>query len=222
MNHGISTLCNELGIELSISAMCISLPHMIEDIEVAIADGISSVHVDIVEPRWGPPAMSLRNIGDLKHAIGAPIDVHLMVSDSRQYIDEAFKYGANRIMIPHHHISAIYGPERGSYPSNVVPVFESSEAHEAMKWNSKLCLVMSVQPGDAGRPFEYDAIETVRGITSTDPKAKVFSDGSVSSKTGRSLYRAGSRGFVIGSSLMPERRYDRGSIMRFCEELGKE
>lgn len=222
MKADIPSRCDDLGIELSISAMCISLPHIIGDIKAAIDDGISSVHVDIIEPRWGPPAMSLRNVGDLKRAIQIPIDVHLMVADSSQYLDQALQNGADRVMIPHHHIAEIYGPDRDICPSNVVPVFESSEAAVAKTWKSDVSLVMSVQPGDAGRPFENDSIDTVRGIRASHPQGKVFSDGSVSPDTGRSLYCAGSRGFVVGSSLMPARRYDRDSIMRFCRKLEKE
>ena len=219
MEPNIGTECDDLGIQLSISLMCISLTHVQQDITSALADGIRSTHIDIVEPDWGSPAMSLRHIGDLRKTLDVSIDVHLMVSDPSKYIDQAFELGADRVMMPYQHTIDIYGPDMPSHPPNIVPVFESSAARSGIHYKPRQSLVMSVVPGDAGRPFRPDAIDTVEKIHEIAPQAPIISDGAVSPKTGRILYSAGATEFVIGSTLLPNRRYSRDSILQFCRAL---
>ncbi len=181
------------------------------ELEKVCTSGIDSVHMDIMDGifvpniSFGPSIVkSLRSFTNLE------FDVHLMLLDPINYIEDFAKSGADNITF---HIESNSNPhktiERIRYfkksvgislkpktsPEEIVPFLPLVD----------LVLIMTVEPGFGGQTFLQDQISKIKKIRDTIDKntlkCKIEVDGGINLNTAKLSKNAGADICVAGTSI---------------------
>lgn len=166
-------------------------------------------HVDVMDGVFVPNiSFGFPVIEALSKVAQKPLDVHVMIVNPDQYIEQFAKAGAAILTVHyeacthlHRTISAIKeaGMKAGVAlnPHTPVSVLENVIA------DLDLVLIMSVNPGFGGQKFIRQAIEKVRQtkalIQASGSAALIEVDGGVNTTTGAELVAAGADALVAGS-----------------------
>lgn len=166
-------------------------------------------HVDVMDGVFVPNiSFGFPVIEALSKVAQKPLDVHVMIVNPDQYIEQFAKAGAAILTVHyeacthlHRTIAAIKeaGMKAGVAlnPHTPVSVLENVIA------DLDLVLIMSVNPGFGGQKFIRQAIEKVRQtkamIQASGSSALIEVDGGVNTTTGAELVAAGADALVAGS-----------------------
>ena len=174
-------------------------------------NGIEIVHIDIMDGHFVPnisfgfPVMkSLRPITKMT------FDVHLMIENPSDYIEEFVKSGADMITVHlegNHHIHRLiqniksYNVKAGIAINPGTPV--SSLKH--LLQDLDLVLVMGVNPGFGGQsliPFTIDKVKELNAIRKAENLNFTLSvDGGIKSTNYKEMLEAGADMLVAGSDI---------------------
>ena len=169
-----------------------------------VAPESAYLHMDVMDGHFvpnltmGPDLVkSLRGI--------APLDVHLMITDPCDFIEDFSSAGADIISV---HIEA-------NKPKETLQLIKSKnikagialnpstpkEAIESVVSEADMILVMSVEPGYCGQSFHENSIERVREYREKYPDKLIEVDGGVSTTNSKKLIEAGADILVAGSAV---------------------
>ncbi len=188
-----------------------NLEQQIRSVEVGEAD---IIHCDIMDGKFvpnitfGPVVVkAVRKITKL------PIDVHLMIKDPGNFIEDFVKAGADYISVHqeevvhlHRTISKIkeLGAKAGVVINPATPVNTLVDILEYVDF----VLVMSVNPGFGGQKFIESSLRKIEELKKMreDKKLKfeIEIDGGVTSANIEKISNAGCDIFVVGSSVFGE------------------
>ena len=174
-------------------------------------NGIEIVHIDIMDGHFVPnisfgfPVMkSLRPITKMT------CDLHLMIENPSDYIEEFIKSGADMITVHlegNHHIHRLiqniksYNVKAGIAINPGTPV--SSLKH--LLQDLDLVLVMGVNPGFGGQsliPFTIDKVKELNAIRKAENlNFKISVDGGIKSTNYKEMLEAGADMLVAGSDI---------------------
>jgi ribulose-phosphate 3-epimerase len=190
--------------------------------------GVEAFHLDVMDGHfvpnltYGPPIVAaVRSSTDL------PIDVHLMIANPGDYLDEFRQAGADAITI---HIEAAPDPRSllarirslGAAAGLALNPPTPLSAVEPYLGSCDLLLVMSVMPGFGGQEFDAVALEKLRTLrpkaAATDLLLEV--DGGVNDRTIASCAEAGATLFVVGSAILRQPDY-RAAVERLRQQIGR-
>ena len=162
------------------------------------------LHMDVMDGHFVP---NLTMGSDLVKALKgiAPLDVHLMITDPCDFIDDFCEAGADIISV---HIEA-------NKPKEALQLIKSKnikagialnpstpkEAIEDVVSEADMILVMSVEPGYCGQSFHEDAIDRVKEYREKYPDKLIEVDGGVSTSNSEKLIQAGADILVAGSAV---------------------
>ena len=162
------------------------------------------LHMDIMDGHFVP---NLTMGSDLVKALKgiAPLDVHLMITDPCDFIDDFCEAGADIISV---HIEA-------NKPKEALQLIKSKnikagialnpstpkEAIEDVVSEADMILVMSVEPGYCGQSFHENAIDRVKEYREKYPDKLIEVDGGVSTSNSEKLIQAGADILVAGSAV---------------------
>ena len=169
-----------------------------------VAPHSSYLHMDVMDGHFVP---NLTMGVDLVKALRgiAPLDVHLMVTDPLNFIDDFHDAGAEIISV---HVEANNPMEslkkinekniksgialNPSTPKDkIIPFLEFAD----------MILVMSVEPGYCGQSFHENAINRVKFFKTNYPEKLVEVDGGVSTANSALLVENGADILVAGSAI---------------------
>lgn len=190
-----------------LSADFIDLRNEIRSIEEAQAEWL---HYDVMDGHFVPNISFgysiLKNISQVSHLY---LDVHLMISDPKAYVDEFIKAGADLITF---HIEAFSNEtdvrEMIDYlhqndiavgisikPSTSVAVIEKYLS------DIDLVLVMSVEPGFGGQSFIESSLEKISCLSRLKQQYSflIEVDGGINEATAQACVKAGADVLVAGS-----------------------
>ena len=173
--------------------------------------GLSWIHLDLMDGHFvpnltfGPETLTaLRRAGSKLF-----FDTHLMLAEPHRYVDAFAKAGANLISI---HIEPAYDHaatlahirELGCQNGIVLNPGTPASAIEHLLGAVDLVLVMTVQPGFGGQPFQRDMLPKLRQIDTWRRERKLDFrlevDGGIDVATAAECRAAGADTFVAGTS----------------------
>lgn len=135
-----------------------------------------------------------------------PLDIHLMVSNPADRIDEFLAIGASHITF-HAEVTDAQARrqlvarirEGGATAGIAINPDTPLSSVEDVLTDIDLLLVMSVQPGFGGQTFIADVLEKVRNARAKHPTLMIQMDGGIDDKTAEQSREAGANNLVAGS-----------------------
>ncbi len=176
--------------------------------------GAEWLHIDVMDGHFVPNisfgAPVMRGLGPLAQEAGAPLDVHLMISDPDRYLEDFAEAGAAVITVhqeacPHLHrtVQAIkdLGCKAGVALNPATPLVTLEDIAPDLD----LVLIMSVNPGFGGQSFIPASTDKVRRcgqmLSGMRSRALIEVDGGVTPANAPDLIRAGADVLVAGSAV---------------------
>jgi|TARA_B100001079_G_C16339905_1_gene483031 ribulose-phosphate 3-epimerase len=162
------------------------------------------LHMDIMDGHFVP---NLTMGPDLVKSLNgiAPLDVHLMVTNPIDFIEDFRDAGAEIISVhveANNPLKALESIKKNNIKAGIAlnPSTPESSIEPFMDLVD-LILVMSVEPGYCGQDFHEDAIERVKHYKKTYPNKIIEVDGGVSPSNSKRLADAGADILVAGSAI---------------------
>lgn len=169
-----------------------------------VAPHSSYLHMDVMDGHFVP---NLTMGVDLVKALNgiAPLDVHLMITDPVDFIDDFYDAGAEIISI---HVEA-------NNPKEALVKINEKNIKSGIAFNpstpkekiipyldiADMILVMSVEPGYCGQSFHENAIDRVKYFKTNYPNKIIEVDGGVSTQNSAILGKNGADILVAGSAI---------------------
>ena len=188
-----------------------------DDVCKVIEAGADVIHIDVMDGHFVPNITIGPLIVDaLRKVTNHPLDVHLMISNPDQYIDDFAAAGADWITV---HVEACNHLHRtiqkikslGKKAGAVLNPATSLDTLDYVLEELDLVMLMSVNPGFGGQTFIPSVIEKTRvlkeKIDNKGFNVGIEIDGGVSPKTIGSIAAAGANIFVAGSAVFGHHDY---------------
>ena len=169
-----------------------------------VAPHSSYLHMDVMDGHFVP---NLTMGVDLVKALNgiAPLDVHLMITDPVDFIDDFYEAGAEIISV---HVEA-------NNPREALVKINEKNIKSGIAFNpstpkekiipyldiADMILVMSVEPGYCGQSFHENAIDRVKYFKTNYPNKIIEVDGGVSTQNSAILGKNGADILVAGSAI---------------------
>ncbi len=182
-----------------------------EEIRAVAKAGADVIHIDVMDGHFvpnitiGPLVVSaVRKVTDL------PLDVHLMIKNPDQYLDDFAKAGADWITVHvetgyHLHRTIHRIKELGKKAGAVLNPATPLSTLDYILPDLDLVMLMSVNPGFGGQSFIPSALLKVKRlkqmIAATGLPIGIEIDGGVTPKNIAAIAEAGANIFVAGSAV---------------------
>jgi len=134
-----------------------------------------------------------------------PLDVHLMVTNPAERIDEFVEAGASNITF---HAEAVPSREdqqklvariRSKNCTAGIAINPETPLDAIQTMNVDLILCMTVHPGHGGQNFIKDVLPKIKDLRLQHPDAMIQVDGGINAETGKLCRDAGANNLVAGS-----------------------
>lgn len=184
-----------------------------EEIKAVIDAGADLIHVDVMDGHFtpnitiGPPVVAA-----LKSHCSVPMDVHLMITDPDDYVEDFANAGADIISF---HVEAALHPLRlidkirdlGCRAGVVLNPGTSQDAIEYLVEAVDMVLVMTVNPGFGGQAFIPEMLEKIRLVRAMLGERDLEVDGGIDDRTAPAAIEAGANVLVAGSYIYRSHSY---------------
>jgi ribulose-phosphate 3-epimerase len=198
-------------IEIAPSILAANFARLGDDIRAVEEAGADVIHVDIMDGHFVPNiSLGIPVVASLRKATRLPLDVHLMIQQPEEYIEDFVRAGASRVLV-HQEATAHLdralamirelGAEAGAAINPATPVGMLSEVLDKVD----TILVMTVNPGFGGQKFIPNSYEKIRQLNQIraryNASFRIEVDGGVEPENTAELARAGANTFVAGTSI---------------------
>ncbi|MBN8207430.1 ribulose-phosphate 3-epimerase [Bacillus sp. NTK071] len=180
----------------------------VKDVEAAGADYI---HVDVMDGHFVPNiTIGAPIVRALRPVTTLPLDVHLMIENPDQYIEEFAEAGADILTVhaeacPHLHRTIQLIKSKGVKAGVVINPGTPVDAIKHVIEDVDLVLLMTVNPGFGGQAFIERVLskitETKQLASSLGVSPEIEVDGGVNAETARLCIEAGATVLVAGSAI---------------------
>jgi ribulose-phosphate 3-epimerase len=198
-------------IKIAPSILSADFGHLGEEIARVERGGAHLIHVDVMDGSFVPQitvgALVVKSIRPLTHL---PLDVHLMVSNPEDQIEQFLAAGADIISF---HIEALPRPDeaiqqikRGGKKVGIAlnPATPISSLHKFLP-QVDLILLMTVNPGFAGQAFIDSVLPKITGLreilNEERIEADIEVDGGINLTTAEQAVQAGATILVAGQAI---------------------
>ena len=169
-----------------------------------VAPHSSYLHMDVMDGHFVPNlTMGVDLVKALKGI--APLDIHLMITDPVDFIDDFYDAGAEIISV---HVEA-------NNTREALAKINEKDIKSGIAFNpstpkekiipyldiADMILVMSVEPGYCGQSFHENAIDRVKYFKTNYPNKIIEVDGGVSTQNSAILSKNGADILVAGSAI---------------------
>lgn len=199
----------------------------IKDDFLAMDEGKADfVHVDIMDGNYVPNiSFGPGIVKQFKKLTDIPFDVHLMIENPENYIEDFVKAGADIITI---HPGATKHLNRTinlikSYGVDVGLAINPGKSLDVLDYTIEdlnLVLIMSVNPGFGGQSFIESSLrkieETKKIINERNPRCKIEVDGGIKLDNAKEVLDAGADILVAGSAIF-SKECPKDEIIKFKE-----
>ena len=189
------------------------------DLEVA---GTDYYHIDVMDGKFvekDTAEVMYDFANTIKHISNLPLDVHLMVSNVKEYIDKYLSLEPHFITIHYEacrdkqevkELLKYIQANNVKCGLSIKPNTKLEEIYEFLPYIS-LCLIMSVEPGKGGQKFIPESLEKIktlkRYLMENNLEAYIEVDGGVNKETAESAKSAGADILVIGTAIIEAENY---------------
>jgi ribulose-phosphate 3-epimerase len=198
-------------IEIAPSILASNFARLGEEVGKVEDGGADLIHVDVMDGHFVPNiSIGIPVVEALRKATRLPLDVHLMIEQPEQYIEDFVRAGAGRVLV--HQEATVHldralamireaGAQAGAAINPATPVLMLTDVLDKLD----TVLVMSVNPGFGGQRFISNAIEKIRQLnqwrTRYNAGFRIEVDGGVDLENAAELAHAGANTFVAGTSI---------------------
>ena len=188
-----------------------------EDVKAVDEAGADWIHVDVMDGRFVPNiTIGPLIVEALRPVTKKPLDVHLMIVEPENYVEEFAKAGADIISVqveacPHLHRNLAQIKDLGKMAGAVL---NPSTPLDTLEYCLELCdlvLIMSVNPGFGGQSFIDNQVKKISDLRrmcddkGLDPWIEV--DGGVKGANAWKVIEAGANAIVSGSGVFNQPDY---------------
>jgi ribulose-phosphate 3-epimerase len=196
------------------SVLSADLGRLAEQLRAAEAGGAAWLHVDVMDGRFVPNlTFGAPLIRALRRVSTLPLDVHLMVVEPENYIEEYADLGA--AVFTFHPEATVHVQrqlarvrERGMRAGLALNPASPLSLIEEVIPDLDLVLIMSVNPGFGGQRYIEAATDKIRRarrlLDARGSAATLEVDGGITPGTIRAAYEAGADTFVAGTAVFGE------------------
>ena len=198
-------------VEIAPSILASDFAHLADEIHKVEDGGADVIHVDIMDGHFVPNiSLGIPVVASLSKATRLPLDVHLMIQQPEEYIEDFIEAGANRVLVHQEATAHLdralemireHGAEAGAVINPATPVLMLSDVLDKVD----TVLVMSVNPGFGGQKFIPNAYEKIRQLNQMRARYnaafRIEVDGGIDLENAAQLARAGVNTFVAGTSI---------------------
>ena len=191
-----------------LSADFTNLAQQIRLVEIGGADWI---HCDIMDGNFVPNiTFGPLIVKAARRATKLPLDVHLMIKNPDNFIEDFIQAGANHILVHYEEVVHLnrtvnHIRELGAKPGVVInpstPVHVIRDIAEYID----IVLIMTVNPGYGGQEFISNSIRRIKEAVELRKeiggKFLIEIDGGINSSTAKEAYEAGAEVFVTGAAI---------------------
>jgi ribulose-phosphate 3-epimerase len=198
-----------------------------EEVKAVERVGADWIHVDVMDGHFVPNiTIGPVVVEAVKRATELPLDVHLMIENPDQYLEDFARAGSTLITVQveacvhlHRTVQAIKALDvkAGVVVNPATPL-------SAIEWileDVDLVLIMSVNPGFGGQKFIPQALQKIRDLKAMirvkNPSVLIEVDGGINQETIQPVAEAGADVFVAGSAIFGSSDY--GKTIRKLRSL---
>ncbi|MDN7244228.1 ribulose-phosphate 3-epimerase [Planococcus shenhongbingii] len=199
----------------------------VREVELAGADWI---HIDVMDGHFVPNiTMGAIVVDALRPLTNLPLDVHLMIANPDQYIEDFANAGADYITVhveaaPHLHRTIQLIRSFGVKPGVVLNPHTPVESIQHILEDIDLVLFMTVNPGFGGQKFIHSVVPKIEQLSRIiDEKGldiEIQVDGGINEETIVPCAKAGANVFVAGSAIYSQK--DRAAALQGIKQVGEE
>lgn len=190
------------------SILAADLGHVQEEVQSVEKAGADWLQIDVMDGHFVPNlTFGVPLVKCLKTTL--PLDIHLMVSNPEDRIEEFLEVGAAHITF---HAEAVLDTESRK---GLIAAIQNAEATAGIAINPgtplsaiedvlgslDLVLIMSVHPGFSGQRFEAGVLAKVRELRTRFPDLMIQMDGGIDPKTAPQCIDAGANNLVAASAI---------------------
>jgi len=199
-------------VEIEPSLYAADFARLGDEANVLLRTGARVFHFDVgdghfVEPITMGPVV-LQAIAPLVHAFeGGALDCHLMVDNPTWHFHQIARAGGDSVTFHYEVVDDVPGTiaDARRHGLQVGVAFKPQTEPEdvaAVAGDADLVLCMSINPGYSGQPFMPESIDRIARLRAALPEhVYVQVDGGINHDNVRSVYDAGARLIVAGSSI---------------------
>lgn len=216
-------------IKLSPSMMCANFLDIKQELDTFKNNGIEFLHIDIMDGHYVPNfTLGIDFCKSLKEYSDIPLDIHLMIENVDQYIDQFCQFEGSWVSF---HPESMWHPVRTielikSHGCKAGIALDTSVSMEHYKELYKLVdfvLVMTVTPGYAGQkllPFCLDKVSQLKTYFAENKiDIPIEIDGNVSWENIPVMVEAGASILVAGSSSVFDKSYSRDQAIKRVRKI---
>jgi ribulose-phosphate 3-epimerase len=188
-----------------------------EEVQAVEKAGADYIHIDVMDGHFVPNiTIGPLVVEGVKKVTSLPLDVHLMIENPDQYINDFARAGADIITVHveavnHLHRSIQVIRDAGCKPAASLNPATPLESIEYVMDDLDMVLIMSVNPGFGGQKFIPGALRKIKKlremIIERGLNIDIEVDGGVNSKTIGDVSAAGANIFVAGSAIFNKDDY---------------
>ncbi len=213
-------------IKLTPSLLAADLLHLGRGIEMMRRDRLNQLHFDVMDAHFVPNLSFGPDFCQVIHQRHPDmiLDVHLMMDNPEQYLEEFARYGASSITL-HREIaedmSGMIQIIRSLGVKCGLSVKPGTSAQTLLPYLDQLdlILIMTVEPGFGGQKFMPEQMEKIRFLRQIGFQGDIAVDGGVNMENAPLLTQAGATLLVMGTSYFHAE--DPSRVARFVEELNQ-